>query len=204
MELLLSICLGLGLSAACGFRIFVPFLMMSIASRAGHMDLGSGFDWIASDAALVALAVATALEIGAYFVPWLDNLLDTAATPIAVVAGTLATAAAITDASPMVTWGLAVIGGGGIAGLIQGGTSIVRGASSIMTAGFGNPIISAAEAGGSVGLSALAIAVPVLAVLVVASLLLTITMKALSRRSSGGGDAIPRTSLEPPGATEGS
>ncbi len=192
MELLLSACLGLGLSAACGFRIFVPFLMMSIASRAGHMELGSGFDWIASDAALAALAVATALEIGAYFVPWLDNLLDTAATPIAIVAGTLATAAAVTDASPMVTWGLAVIGGGGIAGLIQGGTSIVRGASSLMTAGFGNPIVSAAEAGGSLGLSALALTLPVLAILVVVSLVLTITTKGLALRSSARDDAVPR------------
>src|SRR5687768_18437504 len=86
MELLLSICVGLGLSAACGFRIFVPLLAMSIAANAGHLQLASSFEWIGSTEALVAFSLATALEIGAYYIPWLDNFLDTVATPAAVVA----------------------------------------------------------------------------------------------------------------------
>lgn len=172
MEVILSVCLGIGLAAACGFRVFIPFLIMSVASRAGHLDLAFGFDWIASDAAVVTFAVAATLEIAAYFVPWLDNLLDSMATPTAVVAGILATAATIEGTSPLVGWTLAVIGGGGIAGLVQTSTTLLRGASSLMTAGFGNPILSTAEAGGAFTLAALAVSIPLLAVLVVLTVVL--------------------------------
>lgn len=175
MEALLSICLGLGLAAACGFRIFVPFLIMSIATRAGHLELSPAFAWVGSDAALWTLAGATALEVGAYFVPWLDNLLDSMAAPTAVVAGILAGAATmVQDTSPLVGWTLAVIGGGGLAAVIQTGTTVLRGASTMFTAGFGNPFVSGAEAGGAVGLSVLAIALPLLALLLVLTLVLVV------------------------------
>ncbi len=170
IEPLLSICLGLGLAAACGFRVFVPFLVMSLASRAGEMNLSEGFAWIDSDAALIAFGAATVLEIGAYFIPWVDNLLDSIATPAAVVAGIVATAAAVGDTSPLVGWGTAVIGGGTVAGVVQGASTVIRGASSVMTAGFGNPLVAGAEAVGAVGLAALAIVLPLVAALLVATL----------------------------------
>jgi hypothetical protein len=195
MEVLLSVCLGFGLSAACGFRIFVPFLIMSVASRAGHLDLASSFDWIAADAALIAFGVAAALEIGAYFVPWLDNLLDSAATPIAVVAGILASAATIEGTSPLLGWTLAVIGGGSLAGLIQGGTALLRGASSVMTAGFGNPIVSTAEAGGAVTLASLAILVPLLAAMVALTVMLAVGVR--TARTLGPRPAV--AAAPPPG-----
>jgi hypothetical protein len=185
MEVLLSVCLGFGLSAACGFRIFVPFLIMSIASRSGHLDLAASFDWIGSDAAILAFAVASALEIGAYFVPWLDNLLDSAATPTAIVAGVLASAATIEGTSPLVGWTLAVVGGGSLAAVIQGGTTLLRGASSLMTAGFGNPIVSSAEAGGAVTLASLAILVPLVAAMFALTVVLAVatrSARALARR----------------------
>ena len=172
MELILSICLGIGLSAACGFRIFIPFLIMSVAARADHLSLVSGFDWIESDAALITFAVASALEIGAYFIPWLDNLLDSMAAPTAVVAGVLAAAATIEGTSPLVSWTIAAIVGGGAAGLVQTTTTFIRGASSMLTAGFGNPVVSSAEAGGALTLSAVAVALPALAFLLVMTVLL--------------------------------
>src|SRR5687767_3523804 len=116
MEMLLSVCVGLGLSAACGFRIFVPLLVTSIAAHSGHLNLAPSFDWLGSPAALTAFSVATALEVGAYYIPWLDNFLDTVATPTAVVAGTMMTASMITDVSPFLKWSLSVVAGGGIAG----------------------------------------------------------------------------------------
>jgi hypothetical protein len=195
MEALLSICLGLGLAAACGFRIFVPFLVMSIAARAGHLDLSPGFAWVGSDAALWTLAAATALEVGAYFVPWLDNLLDSMAAPTAVVAGILAGAATmVQDTSPLVGWTLAVIGGGGLAAVIQTGTTVLRGASTVLTAGFGNPFVSSAEAGGAVGLSALAILVPFVALFLVLTLVLVVgarTARALVPARSQAAAAAP-------------
>lgn len=163
-ETILSLCLGVGLSAACGFRVFVPLLIASLAAHAGHLKLSAGFDWLGSDAAVIALGIATVLEIGAYYIPWLDNALDSVATPAAVIAGTLITASVATDMSPMLKWTLAVIAGGGSAALVQTGTVLVRAASTATTGGLANPLIATAELGGSVGMTLLAIALPLAAV----------------------------------------
>src|SRR6266699_2109248 len=109
METLLSICVGIGLSAACGFRVFVPLLVMSIAALSGHLALAHGFEWIGSYPALVAFAVATCLEITGYYIPWVDHLLDTVATPAAIIAGTLVSASLVADVSPFLRWALAII-----------------------------------------------------------------------------------------------
>src|SRR5436190_19684327 len=133
MEIFLSLCLGIGLSAACGFRVFVPMLIMSIASLSGHLSLAHGFEWIGSYPALIAFSVATCLEVAGYYIPWLDHLLDTIATPAAIVAGTIITASMVTDVSPLLKWTLAIIAGGGAAGMVQGTTVLARGASGITT-----------------------------------------------------------------------
>src|SRR5436305_9635077 len=150
MEAVLGVCLGIGLSAACGFRVFVPMLVMSIASLSGHLSLAPGFSWIGTYPALVTFSVATVLEIGGYFIPWLDHLLDTMATPAAIVAGTVVTAAIVTNMSPMMKWTLAIIAGGGAAALVQSATVVARGISTGTTGGMGNPLIATIELGGSV------------------------------------------------------
>ena len=180
MDTLLSICIGIGLSAACGFRVFVPPLVMSIASLFGHLTLSPSFEWMGSYTALVVFAVATAIEIAAYYIPWVDNLLDTIATPMAIAAGTFVTASVIPEGDPMLQWTVALIAGGGAAGTIQAFTGIGRLASTMMTGGLGNPLISTIESGGSIILSGLAIAVPVFAVCLVA-VLLVFTLSKLGR-----------------------
>jgi hypothetical protein len=172
METVMAICVGIGLSAACGFRVFVPLLVMNIAALSGHLALAHGFEWIGSYPALVAFAVATAVEVAGYYVPWVDHLLDTIATPAAIIAGTIITASMVTHLSPFLRWTLAVIAGGGAAGLVQGTTVLTRGASTITTAGFGNPIVATLELGGAIVTSILAIVAPVLAVVLLAALLL--------------------------------
>ncbi len=163
MEYLLYALLGIGLAAACGFRVFVPLLVMSIAALTGHLQLAPDFAWIGSWPALIVFAVATVLEIAAYYVPWLDNLLDTIATPAAIVAGIIVTASVVLDMSPVLRWPLAVIAGGGVAGVIQGATVMIRKASTLTTAGIANPIASTIESGSSVGMSVLALVLPGLA-----------------------------------------
>ena len=161
---LLSICLGIGLSAACGFRLFVPLLVMSIASLSGHLALAPGFEWIASYPALVAFSVATAVEIAGYYIPWVDHLLDSIATPAAVVAGTVITASLVTGMSPFLKWTLAIIAGGGAAGLVQGTTVLARGFSTAATGGLGNPIFATAELAGATLTSIFALVAPVVLV----------------------------------------
>jgi hypothetical protein len=182
METLLSMCVGIGLSAACGFRVFVPLFVMSLASRAGHLALSPGFEWIGTSPALVAFGIATCLEIAGYYIPWVDNVLDTIATPAAIVAGIIVTASAVSGMSPFLKWALAVIAGGGAAATVQVATGMMRGASSLTTAGLGNPLITTLEVGGAMILSLLAIVLPVLAGLVVLGILAFAAKKVFERQ----------------------
>jgi hypothetical protein len=168
LDLALSIALGVGLAAAVGFRVFLPMLVMSIAAYTGHLTLSSGLEWLGTAPALVMLSVATVLEILAYYIPGVDNLLDVAAAPAALIAGTVVSAAVITDLPPIVKWTTAVIAGGGAAGLTQGLTSLLRAKSTVMTAGLGNHAVATGELGGALILSLLALAAPLAAVGVVA------------------------------------
>lgn len=187
MTTLLSVLLGIGLSAACGFRIFVPFLLVAIAARTGHVMLGPAFAWMAATPALIAFGVATVAEIGAYYTPWLDNMLDILASPAAVVAGMVMTASVVTGLDPMFKWTLALIAGGGIAGTMQALTVGTRKVSLLTTGGLGNPIVSTVELAGSVALTLLAIVLPLLAFAVIAwALLLGVRhLLRLTRRAGG-------------------
>ncbi len=181
MDTLLAVFLGVGLSAACGFRIFFPLFIMSIASISGNLELSQGFEWIATYPALITFGIATLSEILAYYIPWVDNLLDAIATPAAITAGVIVMAAAVGDMNPLLKWTLAVIVGGGIAGTLQGFTGLVRLASSATTGGLGNPVVSTMEAGGSFILSILAIFLPIVAFIAVLILMLFAIRKVYSR-----------------------
>jgi len=166
-DLPLSIVLGVGLAAATGFRVFLPMLVVSGAAYAGHLPLDENFAWLGTASALTMLSVAALAEILAYYIPGVDNLLDALATPAAVVAGTIVSAAVITDVPPIVKWTAAVIAGGGVAGVTQGVTAILRAKSTILTGGVGNALISTAEFVGAVLVSVLALAAPLAALGVV-------------------------------------
>ncbi len=181
MDLLLSLCIGIGLSAACGFRVFVPLLITSIAAKTGHLTLVPAFQWIGSDIALWTFAIATVLEIGAYYIPWLDHVLDVIATPVAITAGIIITASMVGGLDPFLKWTLAVIAGGGAAGLVHAATAVTRGASTATTGGLGNPIFATIELGGSFLTSVLAVIAPVVTVVFLASILLLVAMKILPK-----------------------
>ena len=182
METLLSICVGIGLSAACGFRVFVPLFVMSVASRAGHLTLSPPFEWIGTYPALIAFAIATCVEIAGYYLPWVDNLLDMIATPAAIIAGVIVMASTVYGMTPFLKWALAIIAGGGLAAIVQVGTGVARGATAVTTAGVGNPFVATMEVGGAMTLSLLAIGLPVLAGLVVLGLLGFGARKVLERQ----------------------
>ena len=182
IEVLLSLAIGVGLAAAVGFRVFVPFTVISLASLSGYLDLAPGFDWIGSYPALLVFAVATVLEIAAYYIPWVDNLLDSIATPAAIVAGAVITASVVGDVSPLLRWSLAAIAGGGVAAAVQSGTVLLRGTSSTVTGGLGNFAVSSSELLGSVLTSLLAVFLPVVAVTGIAVLFVVAARKMRRRR----------------------
>ncbi len=151
----MSIMIGVALSATCGFRVFVPLLAVNIGTRALDADgqplieLAGGFDWLSSDIALMVFLVATLFEIGGYYIPWIDNLLDTIASPASIVAGTVITASFVTGMDPWLQWLLGVIAGGGAAGAVQATTVVARAGSTVTTGGLGNPIVASVETSGA-------------------------------------------------------
>jgi len=166
-EIIFSILLGIGLAASVGFRIFVPLFALSIASYYGVIPLNENWQWVGSTGAMIALGIATIVEIGAYLIPWLDNLLDTIAVPLAAIAGTAVMLATMADLDPLITWSLAIIAGGGAATAIKASTSTARLASTATTGGIANPIVSTVESGTSIVLSVLAFVAPVIAIIFV-------------------------------------
>ena len=168
-----AIVVGVGLAAACGFRVFVPLFIASLAANTGvdafgdvnfQAMLGEDYEWLGSTPVTIALGVATALEVGSYYIPWLDNALDSIATPAAVVAGSFITGAMMPEfmGDGSFKWIVASIAGGGTAGVVQGASVITRGASTATTGGIGNPAGSTVELGGSIFTAGLAVLVPIL------------------------------------------
>ena len=195
METLLGIALGLALSAAAGFRIFVPLLALGAAQASGHLSLSDDFAWIGSTPALIVFGVATVAEITAYYVPWLDHLLDTIAAPAAVVAGIVMTAGVVSDVDPFWRWTLAVVAGGGLAGAVHGSTSLLRLASTGTTGGLANPLVATGELGSAMAISVAALLVPLIALaLVIVGLVFTLVW--VKRRR-----ALTWREREAPGAT---
>jgi Domain of unknown function (DUF4126) len=188
---LLGIPVGLALSTSAGLRVFIPLLITSLAARSGYLTLTPGMGWIASDAALVAFATAAVVEVGAYYVPWLDNVADAIATPAAITAGVIEMAAVTPDLPPLLRWSIAVIAGGGVAGFAQLGTTLLRLKSSTVTAGMGNPIVATGELIGALALAVLALLAPLLAAVFVAILVVVLARGIIHRRGKRRADLGP-------------
>ena len=160
MEILTNLVLGVCLSAACGFRVFAPLLVMSLAALGGFFTPDESLAWLETWPAAALFGTATAVEVAAYYVPIADNFLDTIATPAALVAGVLASASVLGELPPGLQWFVAAVAGGGAAGIVQTATVLLRGTSTLTTGGAGNPIVATVENLLSVLTPALALVVP--------------------------------------------
>jgi hypothetical protein len=167
----IGVALGIGLAAATGFRVFLPLLIAGIAAHTGHLPLNDSFAWLASTPALITLGTAAVCETLAYYIPGVDHVLDVVASPAAVAAGAVASAAVMTNVPPAILWPVAIIAGGGIAGLTKGSTALLRAKSGLMTGGLANPVVSTVETVGATGLSIFAIVLPLLCLVAVIVLL---------------------------------
>ncbi|CAA6676744.1 MULTISPECIES: DUF4126 domain-containing protein [unclassified Lentimonas] len=207
MNEVMALFAGVGLAAACGFRVFVPLFITSLAAG-GHVDMFGDMDveamlggqeWLANPGITLALGIATALEIGSYYIPWLDNALDTVATPAAVVAGTFITGAMMPDmmGDGSFKWIAATIAGGGTAGLVQGASVITRGTSTATTGGIGNPVVSTAELGGSILTAGLALLVPIVAGILVL-ILMYFVLRTIFRFFKNRSKSEPVVNVHPP------
>ena len=176
-DLILSLALGVGLATAVGFRVFLPLFMLGVGVHWGVVPTTSGFEWVGSTPALIMFAVAAVLEVLAFYVPLLDNVLDAIAAPVAIAAGIGVTALALGDAPPMLKWAVAIIAGGGAAAATHGATAALRGTSTALTAGLGNHAIATGEALAAIGMAFLAIAKPVIALVLLAIVVLIVAQR---------------------------
>ncbi len=173
-ETIISIFLGIGLAASVGFRVFLPLFALSLAAYFNIWELNDSWQWIGSLASVITLGVATLVEIFAYFIPWLDHLLDGIAVPLAAIAGTAVMVSTVANLDPVVTWSLAIIAGGGTATAIKGASAASRLASTATTGGLGNPIVSTVETGTALIVTTASIFAPLLAAVLVIIILIII------------------------------
>lgn len=180
MEIALAIMAGIALSATSGFRVFVPFLVLSIANLTGLMDLNQSFAWIGTYPAFAVFGAATLVEILAYFIPWVDNALNAISAPASVVAGTILTYALVGDLAPGLAWVISIIGGGGASLITRAVSGIVHAGSTAASAGTANPAVSLVESAGTVIMSILALVAPIIVILIL-FLLISWAIKACKR-----------------------
>ena len=170
-DILVASSLGLGLAAASGFRVFIPPFLYGLFLRLDMVPISipmTGIsEWMASDIGLIILGVAMIVEILGYYIPWIDNLLDTIASPAAILAGVMMMSSTLSDTHPALQWGASIIAGGGVSGTIQIGTVATRAVSTATTGGLGNPIVSTIEAGACILCTILAILLPIIALFLV-------------------------------------
>lgn len=179
MDTVLLILLGVSLSAASGFRIFVPPLVLSMMAQTTSLDLPANLAWTDSPVAIAVFGAATIAEVLSFYIPWVDNILDAVAAPTAVIAGTLMTFAFGAELEPALRWSLALIAGGGAAGGVQTLTALTRLGSTATTGGLGNPVVATGENIASTVLSVLAILFPVFAFVAVIALLVLAVQRIL-------------------------
>ncbi|OCK52759.1 hypothetical protein BA768_10285 [Chryseobacterium sp. CBo1] len=161
---ILSAFIGIGLAAATGFRVFLPMFAVSLASYFQWIPTHESFDWLSGLPALITTGIATLAEILAYYIPLIDNFLDTVSVPLATIAGSILFASQFADLGAFPQWGLALIAGGGTAATISTGFAGIRAASTATTGGLGNSVVGTTETAGSGIMAVLAMIAPVIAV----------------------------------------
>ena len=186
VTIIMATLMGISLAAASGFRVFLPPFLLSLAARFNvvwflDIDLiGTQFEFFTSTLSIVVLGIATVAEFAAFYVPWVDNALDTIATPASIMAGVAMTAIVLEGNDPIIQWAIAIVAGGGVAATIQSATVATRGLSSTFTFGLGNSAVATGENVASVALTLIAILIPFLSalfVLVIVALLLRMKRK---------------------------
>ena len=171
---ILSSFIGIGLAAASGFRVFLPLFAVSLASYLGWIPTNDNFQWLSGLPTLIITGVATLVEILAYYIPVVDNFLDTVTVPLATVAGSVLFASQFIELGTFPQWALAIIAGGGTAATIAAGFAGTRAASTATTAGIGNNVIATTETAGAGLMSVLSIFLPVIAFIIALALLILV------------------------------
>ena len=192
---IISAFIGIGLAAATGFRIFMPMFAVSLASYLGWIPVNESFAWLTGLPTLIATGIAMVAEVLAYYIPFVDHLLDTMSVPLATIAGSVMFASQFTDLGTFPQWALALIAGGGTAAAISSGFAGTRAASTATTGGLGNSVVATSETAGAGIMSFLALAAPVIAFVLAVGMVITVFVfgRKLWRKFKNGSGKQPKT-----------
>jgi hypothetical protein len=154
-----SVLAAFGLSGAAGLNAWIPLLVAGLLERAGQLQLAEPYDVIATTPGLIVLGVLFALDFVGDKVPAVDSLLHAVGSVVHPAAGAIVFAAptqAPTDIPSLVLFAL----GAGVAGSLHATRATIRPASTTLTAGAGNPVLSFGEDVSSAVLSVVAVLAP--------------------------------------------
>jgi hypothetical protein len=191
---------GICLSAAAGLRVFIPILALGLAGRFELLPISEQFMWMTSTPVLTIVGLAAFMEVGSYYVPLVDNLLDVLATPAALAGGTVIVSSLLPEMNAVAQWGSAAVLGGGTAGVVQGSTVLARGLSTASTGGLGNPAVSTGETGGSLLAVVLALLVPIVFGVIVIAAVVWLLICLIRKMKAGGQDPVPQPDSDKPPA----
>ena len=167
-----TLALAVALAACAGLRAWLPLLLAGALSRAGWLQLGESFRFLGSNKALTIFAIATAIELIGDKIPAVDHALDLLGTPLRPAAGALLAASVlglVTDPLTSVVLGTAL---GAPAALVpHAAKSVLRAASTTLTAGLANPVLSVMEDAATLMLFAIAVLVPLVVIAMLAVML---------------------------------
>lgn len=174
---MLEILTGTGLAAAAGLNAGLPLLVMGALARWTELvELPVGWTWLTGDVALLVLAVLVVLDVVADKVPALDSVNDVVQTVVRPTAGGLAFGAgagaqtvAVDDPTGGPTW-LAITAGVVLALVVHVVKAVTRPVVNVATAGAGGPVVSVLEDVTSIALTVAALLLPVLVVLLLATM----------------------------------
>jgi len=166
LDLYLKILIGLGLSAASGFRLFVPFAILSIFSISGIYNTTSTPYIFSSDLFLVIFIILSVSEVVLFYNPWIDNMLDLISTPASIFSGIILTYFVLYDTEIYLRLLISVILGGLVSLNVQLLTVKARSSTSIFSKGNGNQIVSTIENISSIFISILVLKFPLAGIFV--------------------------------------
>jgi hypothetical protein len=179
---------GLGLSAAAGLNAYIPLLLVGLLSRfTGVITLPEPYRWIQSGWALGVVAALLVAEVVLDKVAVVDHLNDLVQTLVRpTVGGVIFAAAAAAEQADASAWmqrhqWVGVLLGVVVAGAVHALKATARPLVNVSTVGVGTPLVSAAEDAASLGMSLVAVFLPLL--VVVALLPLAWAGVALVRRA---------------------
>jgi hypothetical protein len=170
MELLATFGRTLGFSFAAGINLYATVAVLGLASRYEWVALPSQFQAFDNDIVIGAALVMYVIEFFADKIPIVDTIWDAVHTVIRPVGGAVIAVTAFGEASPTVE-GLMALLGGTIAAGTHFGKAGTRAAVNTSPEPFSNWILSLGEDVFVVGLGLLALQYPVLAAIVVLTLL---------------------------------